>query len=149
MESESNVRAGSENGERKLMHTVSEIRSVYTPDLSPSDLCVSELTEFDLVFGGSGIHRILDQALPCQAGEVYIVPPHIPHAFFLTQRDETFSVKRIFFRMEEWFDGAVAEEGNPRYCFGVFGDGSTVSYAKLNAATRQKIFGLAEKTPAV
>jgi AraC-like DNA-binding protein len=40
-----------------------------------------EFTELNLVVGGRGHHFILDQAFPVKAGDVFVIPPNVQHAY--------------------------------------------------------------------
>ena len=48
-----------------------------------TDVCVSrlytnEIIEIDMIVSGSGIHRVLNQSIPCKAGDIYIVAANVP-----------------------------------------------------------------------
>ena len=68
---------------------------VYSPDLSFAHLHRDALVEISMVCKGSGIHRVLGQAIPCEEGDIYVVLPNIPHAYFLTEQGSTLEVRRI------------------------------------------------------
>ena len=55
----------------------------YDPAVSISQIKASERIEIALVASGAGVHQVLNQAIPCKAGDIYVVPAHIPHGFFL------------------------------------------------------------------
>lgn len=112
---------------------------VYSPDLSFAHLHRDALVEISMVCKGSGIHRVLGQAIPCEEGDIYVVLPNIPHAYFLTEQGSTLEVRRILFDVDSWFDSDVKNPDNTRFCYGVFGDNAQVAYATLNSNSRSDI----------
>ena len=111
----------------------------YDPDTVSEQLYASHQIEIALVTEGRGIHQSLNQAVPCKAGDVYIVSPEVPHGYFALSGAEPMTVRRLRFDPLDWFDGEAAEKESARYCYGVFRDGAVVSYAMLNAETELKI----------
>ncbi len=103
------------------------------------------LTEMVLVVEGQGVHCVDGQTIPCKANDIYIIPPRLPHRFFLNEQSDCLIVRRLMFRLEDWFRGEVATASHRRYCFGVFGDGAAVAYAMLNAQTYERIATLLDE----
>ena len=91
---------------------------------------------------GSGIHRVLDQDIPCKAGDIYIVPPNTPHGYFLSDSGEEMVADLLLFSPTDWFDNEIANVANARYCYGVFSDSATVAYVLLNEQQRREVDGL-------
>ena len=108
----------------------------------PEDACPAlkshEFTEIALVERGGGIHRLPHQSLPCKKGDIYILPPNLPHGFFVSHEGEELSVRHLFFRLEDWLEGDVLSPDSPHYCFGVFREGG-ISYALLNDRTYRQV----------
>jgi cupin superfamily acireductone dioxygenase involved in methionine salvage len=52
-----------------------------------------EFFEISLVVSGVGIHRVLDKDIPCNAGDIFIIPPHIPHKFFVESQADELTVR--------------------------------------------------------
>lgn len=107
-----------------------------------SRLAMNDQTEVCLINGGSGVHYVLNRETPCGAGDIFVIPPHTPHRFFLTEINGTLSLRRLRFTVGDWFDGDVAAFGNPRYCYGIFNDDSSMAYAVLNTDMQERIGAL-------
>ena len=102
-------------------------------------LTASDIMEIALVEKGSGIHQILTQSLPCKQGDIYLLPPDLPHGFFVSSAEEELQVRRLFFDLKDWLDGDLIRPDSPHYCYGAFREGGGVSYALLNSYTHQKV----------
>ena len=92
-----------------------------------------------LVVEGRGTHCVLDQAIPCKAGDVFIVLSETPHRFFLAEDGLGLSVDELLFRVDDWFLGDAAIVGNKHYCYGVFSESSIMAYAMLNEKIQTEI----------
>ena len=112
---------------------------VYRSEQSFMKLQLDDLTEVCLIVAGSGVHLVLNQETPCRAGDLFITPPNTPHGYFLVDKAETLTVRRLRFSIEDWFDGEIAAHGNPRYCYGIFNDDTSTAYAMLNAEMQERI----------
>ena len=113
-------------------------RTTYREDISSSGLCTHEVSEIDMIVAGNGTHLVLNQAIPCKTGDVFITCPNVPHAYFASDEKNTLTIQRIFFDPKDWFGPAVSSASEPRYCYGVFSDSSVLAYAMLNAQTREE-----------
>ena len=102
----------------------------------------SEMLEIALVLSGSGFHCVFDRDIPCRSGDIYIVPPGVPHCFFSATRGDPLTVHRLCLRLEDWLDGDVAVSGTARYCYGAFHDNAVTAYAMLNTETRSTVTAL-------
>lgn len=112
--------------------------TTYRDDISSSGLCTHEISEIDMIVAGNGTHLVLNQAIPCKTGDVFITCPNVPHGYFTAEAKNPLTVQRIFFDPKDWFEPAVSSAGEPRYCYGVFSDSSVLAYAMLNAQTRDE-----------
>jgi len=92
-----------------------------------------------LVAEDGGVLCVHDQTIPCKSGELYVIAPNLPHGFFLRDAEDTLVMSRLSFPVELLPEREAADERSPRFCFGVFGDGSGVSYAMLDQQTLRKI----------
>ncbi|MBQ3084612.1 MAG: helix-turn-helix domain-containing protein [Clostridia bacterium] len=93
--------------------------------------------EISMVLSGSGIHRVLDQEIPCSAGDIYIVNADVVHGY--EPSEEGLVLRRLLFDPKEWLDEKYALSYEPCYCHGVFGDNAAVAYAMLTTVTRKEI----------
>jgi len=112
---------------------------VYTPEITVSELYSHDVPEISIVVSGSGFHQILNQAVPCCEGDVYIISPDIPHGYFRSESSQPLTVKCLMFDVADWFDGDIAHKDNPHYCFGVFNDSLISAYAMPSAQSREHI----------
>ncbi len=103
------------------------------------------LLEIAIVLSGRGFHRVLDRELPCRVGDIYIIPPGIPHVFLGAEPQAVMTVRCLFLRPSDWLDGDIADPDSPRYCYGAFHDNAAIAYALLNAETHQEIGALLDR----
>ena len=130
------------NGQCAVIYETVSCDVKYDPAVSISQIRASEKLEIALVTEGSGVHQILNQAIPCKAGDIYVVPAHIPHGFFCGDESGELKYRRLTFEAKELLDGEVATHGEPRFCYGIFRDSAVVAYAMLNLSTREKLEAL-------
>ena len=104
-----------------------------------AELYTHEIPEISFVTQGSGFHRILNQTIPCKAGDLYIISSDVPHGYFLSESKEPLTVRRLFFDPKDWFSSEISSPGNPRFCYGVFNDNPVTAYAMLNTETQKEI----------
>lgn len=98
-----------------------------------------EYIEIATVTEGNGVHCIDGKALPCKSGDIFVVPPKIPHGFFAVEGGERMLIRCVRFFVEDWFKGENATPKNKRYCYGVFGDGDSFACAVLSSRMKEKI----------
>ncbi len=116
-------------------------RKIYDSNVVFSDLYTHDVLEIGLVVSGNGVHRILNQDIPCKAGDIFIIHPDSPHGYFSSEPDESLIVRRLWFDASDWFEGPVATPNDPRYCHGVFCDSAITAYAILTGRTQAEING--------
>ncbi len=97
-----------------------------------------ETPEISLVVEGSGVHRILDQEIPCKVGDLYIINADVLHGFE-AEGEEGLKVRHLMFDPREWLDEKVLQPEDRQYCYGVFCDNAAVAYAMLTPRTRRSI----------
>ena len=114
-------------------------KSVCESDFPFSGLYTHEILEISMVTEGSGVHWILNQMIPCKAGDLYIIASDVPHGYFLSEPKGTLTVRRMLFDPKDWFPSEISAPGNPRYCYGVFNDNPVTAYAMLNTETQTEI----------
>ena len=122
----------------------SEIKKPYSQGVTVAGLYTHDITEISLIASGSGIHRVLNQAIPCTVGDIYITDANIPHAFFASESSEPLRICRILFDPADLLDGDVASRESERFCHGVFSDGALTSYAMLTEKAQAEIHGYIE-----
>lgn len=93
-----------------------------------------------LVVSGSGIHQVLDREIPCSKGDICIIPPGVPHDYFLLEPEGNLAIRSLSFDISEWFDGHVADRNSKEYCYGIFNDNSIIAYATLNSIVFDRIY---------
>lgn len=128
--------------EPRLSQRLVEFEAKYTPD---AEVISCPMTEIDMIVKGNGIHRFFGQSVPCSEGDIYIVQENVPHGFFAAEDGGGLTVRRVRLYIRDWFEGDAALPENPSYCFGVFPDGMTVSYAMLPQNAREEIGTLIDK----
>ncbi|MBR4073715.1 MAG: cobalamin-dependent protein [Clostridia bacterium] len=126
-------------GENKISLQLFSCENIYDMEMPLSELYIHNFTEITVIVAGKGIHRVLNQELPCKAGDIFITPPDIPHGFFLSDSKEQLVGRKLMFNVGDWFYKEIAIQGNPRFCYGVFNDNATIAYAMLNEKLQKEI----------
>ena len=119
-------------------------RGVAVENLSWEELCSVSLrtdafVEVDLVVRGRGLHRIPNQVVPCREGDVCFLLPGTEHCYESEESFDGPTVCRLLFDPAAFLRGDVAQVDHAAFCYGVFCEGATVSYAALNKQTREEI----------
>ena len=118
-----------------ILCDTAECRAEYRDGIPAPPLCVSEITEIALIVSGSGVHRVLNQTIPCKSGDICVVSAGVPHGYFTSDAQSPLVIKRILFDPKDWFPTEISSVGEPRYCYGVFSDSAILAYAMLNTRT--------------
>ena len=116
--------------------------SVYDQKSAISKLCASNTFDICFVASGSGIHCILNQEIPCKKGDICIVSPGVPHGYFISDINDSLTVRRICFDIRDWFFGDVTDPKKDKYCYGVFNENKITAYATLNAYMEETVYRL-------
>jgi hypothetical protein len=116
--------------------------NVYDTSGSVSRLKASELFDICFVVSGGGIHKVLDREIPCAEGDICIISPSVAHGFFITDKDDILTVRRIRFALSDWFSGDTVDKTSEGYCYGAFEGNPIISYATLNSYMRKRIYAL-------
>lgn len=114
----------------------------YDPAVSISRLSADDGIEVALVVSGNGVHQVINQAIPCKSGDVYVVPAHIPHEFFCAEDANELVVKRVVFDSKEFLSERYSTPGDNSFCYGIFRDSPVVAYAMLNSSTNKTVVAL-------
>ena len=125
-----------------IYHEIFSCERVYDVEKAWTELKTLDYIEIGMVIAGSGIHLVLDQAIPCKAGDIFVTLPNIPHRYFLENKGEHLTVRCLRFFSDDWLveNGTSLEE--LRNCYGLFNDGSVTAYAMLNRFMTEKIGAL-------
>ncbi len=115
---------------------------IYSSDYGLKDLETVGMPEISIVTDGNGIHKIINQIVPCKKGDIFIINADVPHKYFTAQENEKISVTSIRFDPKEWFDGKISDIDNNKFCYGIFSENSIVTYAMLNSQTLKKALDL-------
>ena len=113
---------------------------IYSAQTDISRLKQSAHFKACLVVSGTGIHRVLDQEIPCARGDICIIPPNVPNGYFLLESSDNLTVREIEFDIEEWFIGGAAEKSSSDYCYGVLNDNRVIAYATLNSYMQERVY---------
>ncbi len=115
------------------------LRTLSWDHLAAKQLHTGNFVEINFVVSGRGIHRILDQTVPCKEGDLCVLSPQTFHGYEAENPDSTPTVCRILFDPKIFFGEGAGTPENPGFCFGVFCEDATVAYATLNKETREEI----------
>ena len=111
----------------------------WEPYADLSSLYIYAIPEISIVLEGNGFHCILNQTVPCNAGDIFITRSDVPHEFFSAENGGTLRIQRLWFDPADWFSGEPAEPTHPRYCYGVFSDSALIACAALTARIKEDI----------
>ncbi len=125
--------------EERIAHFYEYVDEVIADDTAEKTLDCHEYIEIGIVTEGSGVHCVDGKSIPCKSGDIYIVPPNVPHRYFAVDSGERVKIRKLIFYVGDWFRGEPALPKSRRYCYGVFEDGAKVAYAMLNSRMNEKI----------
>ena len=124
--------------ENKIIQNLSRHTEVYNQDISLSHLDLSDMVEISVVTEGRGIHKVLGEAMECEAGDMYIVGTGVPHGYFAISEEEAPTVRILSFSAQDCLSEKHRDHSSD-YCYGVFRDNSPVSYAMLNSKAMSEV----------
>ena len=125
-----------------VYHELYTCEKTYHAEKAWVELKTRESIEVGMVIAGNGIYLVLDQAIPCKAGDIFVTPPNIPHQYFLEEEGEQLTVRQVNFFFDDWSEDAKDATEPLRCCYGLFDDGSVTAYAMLNRSMVEKISAL-------
>ena len=96
----------------------------------PKEFVVAVVTD------GTGTLQIAETELPCRAGDIFVIYPDILYTF---TAERTMTVRSLSFDPAEWLTGEAANYTSPRFCYGVFNDGTAIAYAVLTERVQQRV----------
>lgn len=135
-------RKDAENFKSNLNCNLFSCKTVYDARTDVSRLKCSNRFKVCLVVSGAGIHRVLDQEIPCAKGDICIIPPNVPNEYFLSLQNDDLTVRQLEFDITDWFSGDVLLKDNPKYCYGVLNNNHIIAYATLNSHMQDRIYSL-------
>lgn len=130
-----------QDGIRQDTFSVSE---PYPENISFADLYSHKGIEISMVIGGGGLHRVMEQAIPCKTGDIYILNANIPHRYYTLEEGTPLVVRRILFTPKDWLEGELGDIAQPNYCYGIFKENATASYAVLTRGAFEKMQSLCD-----
>ncbi len=118
--------------------------SVYDDNVCFSMLYSHMPIEISIVVNGYGIHNVLGQAIPCKAGDIYVLNSNVPHRYFAAEDGEGMTVRRLLFDPKDWFDEDISQTTSPKFCYGVFLENPIAAYAMLTQRMLDRILSLCD-----
>lgn len=142
--SSENIQSNSHLGDLSIRQDTFVCNQVYDENVCFSMLYAHRPIEISIIVSGSGIHKVLGQPIPCEAGDIYIINSNVPHRYFASEAGTTLVVRRLLFEPADWFDGEAAEAASPRFCYGLFSENPISVYAMLTNQVMHKILSLCD-----
>lgn len=118
--------------------------SPFSDEVSISELRSHKRIEISMVVDGNGIHRILEQNVPCKVGDIYIVNSNVPHGYFAAEDGKSISVRTLLLSPSDWFDADISNPSSQHFCYGVFSENGAVAYAMLTHDVLDKIISICD-----
>ncbi len=125
--------------EKMIVQETKTITHIYHDEIPTVSPLSQKYTEISMVIKGSGIHRIMSTVCDCSVGDLYIINSDIPHEYFAKSDTECPTVRTLRFKASDFFEGALCDEYSAGYCFGVFRNNHSASYATLTARTMKQL----------
>ena len=138
------IQADGTLGKTLVRHDTFLCHSVYDDNVCFSMLYSHRPIEISIVVSGCGIHKVLGQAIPCKAGDIYVLNSNVPHRYFASENGESITVRRLLFDPKDWFDEEIAQATSPHFCYGVFLENPIAAYAMLTQRLLGKILSLCD-----
>ena len=107
---------------------------IYDPTAELGYFNIHCTVEINFVVSGTGFHRILNQMIPCQAGDVYVLNEHVPHNYYAFERESSITVRRILFSPRVWLNAKYASPTEPEFLYGCFRENKIMACAMLTQA---------------
>jgi len=142
--SSENIQADGKLGDISIRQDTFVCNHVYDENVCFSMLFSHSPIEISMIVSGSGIHKVLGQAIPCKAGDIYIINSHVPHRYFAVEEGASLTVRRLLFEPKDWFDGEAAVATSPSFCHGLFSENPIIVYAMLTNQVMERILSLCD-----
>jgi len=118
--------------------------SPFSDEVSISELRSHKRIEISMVIDGNGIHRILEQNVPCKVGDIYIVNSNVPHGYFAAEDGKSLTVRTLLLSPLDWFDSDISNPSSQHFCYGVFSENGAVAYAMLTHDILDKVISVCD-----
>jgi len=138
------IQADDTLGETGIRQDTFVCTHIYKEDIGFSMLYSHRPIEISIIVSGVGIHKVLGQAIPCKAGDIYIVNANVPHRYFAADKNAGLTVRRLLFDPKDWFEGEAAVATSPRFCYGLFSENPITVCAMLTNQVRDRILSLCD-----
>ena len=125
-----------------IYHELFSCDAAYHAERAWTELQARDSVEISLVVAGNGIHLVLDQAIPCKAGDIFVTPPNVPHRYFLEDGEGQLTVRKLSFLLDDRWEGDEILSDSLRHGYGLFDDGSVTAYAMLNRSMFERVSAL-------
>jgi hypothetical protein len=112
---------------------------VYDASEGFGDPDVNGSIEIGLVVSGAGVYRVVNQMIPCQEGDVYILNEHVPHRCYSSEPGTPLTIRRIIFSPKEWLFSKYASSTEPAFLYGCFRENNVMAYAMLTQAVHETV----------
>lgn len=133
------VQADAKLGDISIRHDTFICNDVYDENVCFSMLYSHSPIEISVIVSGNGVHKVLGQAIPCKAGDMYIINSNVPHRYFAADENTSLTFRRLLFEPNDWFSGEVTSKTSPHFCYGLFSESPIISYALLTQKVSEKI----------
>ena len=98
--------------------------------------------EIGLVVSGVGVHRVMNQVIPCQAGDIFVINEHVPHRYYSSERGASMTVRRISFAPKEWLCAPYDSSSDSDFVYGCFRENKIIAYTMLTRAIYETVASL-------
>jgi len=128
-----------------ICYSLDSVSELYDPTVSFSRVEACDKLEIALIVSGSGMHQIMNQTVPCKENDIFLIPAHIPHAYFVNEENASLNIRRVLVDLNAFYSDGTEIPGDSRFCFGLFRDNSISAYAMLNSKTKAELEQLFDK----
>lgn len=115
------------------------IYTKYSEEQLRSQLHWHEFVELSVVIAGKGVHCTLQETVPCNPGDMYIINVGVPHAYFATEDGDCPTVCNLLFDPHDIFDDEAGQTESEKYCYGIFKNNPLVVYLMITSNTLDEV----------
>ena len=105
-----------QNTSSDIFEQTTIFKKPYDPSIPFYKLHTSRFVEIGLVLSGTGVLRVLDQAIPCKVGDLFVLHPSASYGYFSAEKNEELTVRLLRFDASVWFDGPLSNPESPQFC---------------------------------
>lgn len=107
--------------------------TVFDPERSSSQLDICEYIRVCVVTEGNGFRVIMNEAVECQAGDMFILGSGVPMGFYAKDDKGKLTVCILTLDPTRLFDAPWSDPADAEFCYGVFRNQIPIVYALLNS----------------